>query len=84
MHDGSMKTLWDVMDHYNNGGEPHPYLDAGMVPLGLSEHEIDAIVAFMFTLTDKRFSEQNRKIMAQQRRLAAQERPFRKTNSTQD
>jgi cytochrome c peroxidase len=84
MHDGSMKTLWDVMDHYNNGGEPHPYLDAGMVPLGLSEHEIDAIVAFMFTLTDKRFSEQNRKIMEQQRRLAAQERPFRKTNGTQD
>jgi cytochrome c peroxidase len=79
MHDGSMKTLWDVMDHYNKGGVPHPYLDAGMVPLGLSEHEIDAIVAFMFTLTDKRFSEQNRKMMDMQRKLAARERPFRDT-----
>ncbi|HKF94873.1 MAG TPA: cytochrome c peroxidase [Gammaproteobacteria bacterium] len=80
MHDGSMKTLWDVMDHYNKGGEPHPYLDAGMVPLGLSEDEIDALVAFMFTLTDKRFIDQNRQMMEQQRKLAAKERPFRNTD----
>ncbi|MGH8502124.1 MAG: cytochrome-c peroxidase [Gammaproteobacteria bacterium] len=80
MHDGSMKTLWDVMDHYNKGGEPHPYLDSGMVPLGLSEAEIDALVAFMFTLTDERFSDQNQKIMEEQRKLAAKERPFRDTD----
>ena len=24
MHDGSMDTLWDVMDHYNKGGEANP------------------------------------------------------------
>jgi len=77
MHDGSMQTLWDVMDHYNKGGEPNPYLHPGMVPLGLSEDEIDAIVAFLFTLTDKRFSDQNQKIMAKQRALAAKARPFR-------
>jgi cytochrome c peroxidase len=77
MHDGSMKTLWDVMDHYNNGGEPNPYLTAGMVPLGLSEDDIDALVAFMFTLTDERFSDQNQKIMEEQRKLAAKARPFR-------
>jgi cytochrome c peroxidase len=79
MHDGSMKTLWDVMDHYNKGGEPNPYLHAGMVPLGLSEHEIDAMVAFLFTLTDKRFSDQNQKIMGEQREVAAIARPFRDT-----
>jgi cytochrome c peroxidase len=81
MHDGSMKTLWDVMDHYNKGGEPNPYLFAGMVPLGLSEDDIDALVAFMFTLTDKRFSDQNRKAMKEQRQLAARVRPFRDTDS---
>ncbi len=25
MHDGSLTTLWDVMDHYNKGGVPNPY-----------------------------------------------------------
>ncbi len=79
MHDGSMKTLWDVMDHYNRGGEPNPFLDGGIVPLGLSEKEIDAVVAFMFTLTDDRFAAQNQKIRKEQSRLAAKKRPFRNT-----
>ncbi|MGH7818282.1 MAG: cytochrome-c peroxidase, partial [Candidatus Binatia bacterium] len=35
MHDGSMQTLWDVMDHYNKGGEPNPFLDGGIEPLAL-------------------------------------------------
>jgi cytochrome c peroxidase len=83
MHDGSMQTLWDVMDHYNAGGEPNPFLDGGIVPLALSEDEIDAVVAFMFTLTDDRFAEQNQKIMQAQRKLAATERPFRNTAMAQ-
>jgi cytochrome c peroxidase len=74
-----MKTLWDVMDHYNRGGEPNPFLDGGIVPLGLSEKEIDAVVAFMFTLTDDRFAAQNQKIRKEQSRLAAKKRPFRNT-----
>ena len=49
MHDGSMQTLWDVMDHYNKGGEANPFLDGGIEPLALSEDEIDAVVALMFT-----------------------------------
>jgi cytochrome c peroxidase len=24
MHDGSLTTLWDVIDHYNKGGTPTP------------------------------------------------------------
>ena len=60
MHDGSMQTLWDVMDHYNKGGEANPYLDGGIEPLALSEDEIDAVVAFMFALTDERFAERER------------------------
>jgi cytochrome c peroxidase len=51
MHDGSMATLWDVMDHYNKGGVPNPNLDGGMQRLGLSETQIDDMVAFMEALT---------------------------------
>lgn len=55
MHDGSLATLWDVMDHYNKGGVPNPFLDGGMQRLGLSEAEIDDLVHFMSALTTDRF-----------------------------
>lgn len=77
MHDGTMNTLWDVMDHYNKGGEPNPFLDGGMEPLALSETEIDQIVEFLFTMTDERFAEENQKQFDSQRALANKERPFR-------
>jgi cytochrome c peroxidase len=77
MHDGSMQTLWDVMDHYNKGGEENPFLDGGIEPLALSESEIDALVAFMFTLTDKRFADSNQAQLDKQRALALKARPFR-------
>jgi cytochrome c peroxidase len=77
MHDGSLQTLWDVMDHYNKGGEANPFLDGGIEPLALSESQIDAVVAFMFTLTDRRFAEQDAKEEARQRGLAQTQRPFR-------
>ena len=56
MHDGSLATLWDVMDHYNKGGVPNPNLDGGMQRLGLTEAEIDDMVAFMQALTSARFA----------------------------
>jgi cytochrome c peroxidase len=77
MHDGSLKTLWDVMDHYNKGGEANPFLDGGMEPLALQEDEIDQLVAFLFTLTDDRLADENRRQMEIQRALADKERPFR-------
>ncbi len=77
MHDGSMQTLWDVMDHYNKGGEANPYLDGGIEPLNLSEREIDQLVAFMFTLTDVRFQADNDAEFARQREIAREKRPFR-------
>jgi len=79
MHDGSMHTLWDVMDHYNKGGEDNPYLDGGIEALALSEDEINQLVELMFTLTDSRFSGQNDAKRAEQRARAAKERPFRDT-----
>ncbi|MBU6529260.1 cytochrome-c peroxidase (plasmid) [Methylocystis sp. MJC1] len=69
MHDGSLTTLWDVMDHYNKGGVPNPFLDGGMERLALSEAEIDDLVAFLFTLTDDRFADFNKTEMARQTAL---------------
>jgi cytochrome c peroxidase len=77
MHDGSMQTLWDVMDHYNKGGEANPYLDGGIEPLALTEDEITAVVEFMFSLTDKRFAAQAQQELGRQRGIAASKRPFR-------
>ena len=62
MHDGSMATLEEVIDHYNDGVQPHPYLDwrlkdANGEPkkLNLTSVEKDALVAFLKTLTDEDF-----------------------------
>jgi cytochrome c peroxidase len=77
MHDGSLGTLWDVMDHYNKGGEPNAYLDGGIEPLALSDKEVDQLVAFLFTLTDLRFAADNKSEMDRQKKIAASKRPFR-------
>ena len=77
MHDGSLRTLWDVVDHYNKGGETNPYLDGGIEPLNFSEAEIDDLVAFLFTLTDSRFAAQNEAAYQDQKVTAAKQRPFR-------
>lgn len=50
MHDGSLATLREVVEHYNQGGIPNPYLSPRIQPLKLTEAEIDALVAFMEAL----------------------------------
>ncbi|MCP3099775.1 cytochrome-c peroxidase [Myxococcus sp. K15C18031901] len=78
MHDGSLVTLWDVIDHYNKGGVANPFLDGGMQRLGLTEAEIDDLVSFLFTLTDERFAKFNTQELARQRARKGQ-RPERDT-----
>jgi cytochrome c peroxidase len=57
-HDGSMETLWDVMDHYNKGdGISDPWLNKDMQPLALTEPEIDDVVAFLASLTSPQYKE---------------------------
>ncbi len=58
MHDGSLKTLKDVVKHYNEGGKSpgdptpiNPYLSGGIRPLNLTDQQIDDLVAFLETLT---------------------------------
>lgn len=77
MHDGTVETLWDVMDHYNKGGEPNLFLDGGMEPLALTEEEIDQLVAFLFSLTDVRFAADNEREFQRQKRQAEKSRPLR-------
>jgi cytochrome c peroxidase len=50
LHDGSEKTLESLIDFYNRGGGKDPNLDPLMVPLGLSRHEKQALVAFIKAL----------------------------------
>jgi cytochrome c peroxidase len=57
MHDGSLETLWDVIEFFNKGGERNPFLDAGMKPLGLTSSEVDDLVNFLGALTSDRFAE---------------------------
>jgi len=80
MHDGSLATLWDVMDHYNKGGIQNPFLDGGIQRLGLTEAEIDDLVAFMFALTSSQFADLGQKELTRQQALKDQ-RPERDTEA---
>ncbi len=51
MHDGSLKTLADVVAFYNRGGTPHPTLDPLIHPLGLTKEEQTDLIAFLRSLT---------------------------------
>ena len=55
MHDGSLKTLEEVIEHYNSGGSDHKNKNTLIIPLNLSQSEIEALVAFLSTLTDYNF-----------------------------
>jgi cytochrome c peroxidase len=50
MHDGSIATLRDVVEYYNRGANPNPYLSAFIHPLGLSADEVADLVAFLESL----------------------------------
>lgn len=52
MHDGSLATLRDVIEHYNSGGANNPQKDARIQPLQLTQGEMDDLLAFLKTLSD--------------------------------
>ena len=62
MHDGSLKTLKEVVIHYNNGGvtkkgdRVNDFLSGGIRPLHLSERQISDLVAFMGALTSPEYA----------------------------
>lgn len=51
MHDGSLATLEEVVDHYEHGGRQRPSLSDEMRPLKLTAQDKRDLVAFMKSLT---------------------------------
>jgi len=50
MHDGSLATLEDAIEFYDQGGNPNPYLGPELHPLKLTLEEKQALVAFLRAL----------------------------------
>ncbi len=50
MHDGSIKTLEEVIDLYDRGGNPNPHLDPLLHPLKLNPEEKRNLVEFLKVL----------------------------------
>jgi cytochrome c peroxidase len=51
MHDGSLKTLDEVIEHYNKGGISNKNLDPELKPLNLSAQNKKDLVEFLKSLT---------------------------------
>ena len=56
MHDGSIKTLEDVIVHYAKGGQKHAKQNKVIVPFQLSEKEKKQLVSFLKCLTDTSYT----------------------------
>lgn len=55
MHDGAYGDLWDVVNHYNFGGETEVYSgerDPAINPLLLSDADLDNLIEFLASLED--------------------------------
>ena len=50
MHDGSIQSLREVVDFYDQGGRANPHLDPILRPLQLTQEERDDLVAFLESL----------------------------------
>ena len=62
-HDGSARTLADVVRFYNGGGKANINLEEELHTLGLSEDDQDDLVAFLMSLTGSRENTKQAKIM---------------------
>jgi cytochrome c peroxidase len=57
MHDGRLKSLEEVMNHYNMGGNPGFNVNPNVRSLNLSKQDISDLIAFLHTLTDVKTEE---------------------------
>jgi cytochrome c peroxidase len=51
MHDGGVKTLEEVIEFYDRGGNPNRNLDPEIRPLRLTAEEKKQLVAYLESLT---------------------------------
>lgn len=52
MHDGSIKTIEEIIEHYANGGKPHWNKSDVIKPFELNSKEKKQLKAFLLALTD--------------------------------
>jgi len=57
MHDGSLISLEDVIEHYNTGGQNHVNQSNEVYPLGLTDEEKEQLKLFLLTFSDPIFVE---------------------------
>ncbi len=55
MHDGSIKTLEQVIEYYDKGGDKNRFIDPAIFPLHLTKQEKHDLVAFMKSLTSSQY-----------------------------
>jgi cytochrome c peroxidase len=53
MHNGAYRTLEEVIDHYDGGGDQKGNLDPNLKPLGLTEQEKKDLVEFLKSLSGR-------------------------------
>jgi len=56
MHDGSLKTLAEVVEYYNKGGIKNRFLDPAIFPLKFTKQEKQDLVEFLKSLTSNSLS----------------------------
>ncbi len=55
MHDGSIATLAEVVEHYMSGGKQHKNKNEVIQPFDLTEKQKNDLINFLKTLTDEEF-----------------------------
>ncbi len=64
MHNGTFRSLEEVLEHYLKGGQPHKNKDEKIKPFNLSPKERTELIDFLLSLSDttfvNRYSKQNR------------------------
>lgn len=58
MHDGSIASLEEVIEHYNSGGANHPNKSPLIQPLALTSDQKEDLLHFLESLTDNDFTHQ--------------------------
>ena len=56
MHDGRFKTLSQVLDHYQSGGNSHPNQSLLVRPFTLNSQEKEDLLSFLLSLNDSSFT----------------------------
>jgi len=60
MHDGSLQTLDEVIEHYASGGKHSPSKDPLLDDITLTEYDKQALKAFLLALTDRKVINEER------------------------